>query len=86
MTATIPVRVMVEDAWDEVTLDLPPATPVEETKRRALTMARVARNPDDYLVKYRGAELLDERRTLAESGVVANAPLIVMARRRRAVR
>jgi hypothetical protein len=43
-------------------------------------------DPAGYMVKYRGAQLLDEQRTLAEAGVVSNAPLIVMARRRRPVR
>jgi hypothetical protein len=86
VSAALPVRVMVEDAWDQVTLELPAQTPVGEAKRRALAMTHTDGDPASYLVKYRGAELLDEHRTLAEAGVVPNAPLIVMARRRRPVR
>lgn len=77
---------MVEDAWDQVSLDLPAQTPIAEMKRRALAMTHTDGDPAGYVVKYRGASMLDEQRTLAEAGVVSNAPLIVMARRRRPVR
>ena len=77
---------MVEDAWDEVFLELPSATPLVELKRTALERTRVTRDPSEYLLKYRGAELSDEARSLAEAGVVPNAPLIVLSRRRRPVR
>jgi hypothetical protein len=84
--AALPLRVTVEDAWDEVRLDLPPATPLGEVKRRALAAVKVVRDPAGYVLKYRGAELMDERRSLAEAGIVPNAPLIVLPRHRRPVR
>jgi hypothetical protein len=86
MTAALPVRVMVQDAWDQVLLQLPASTPVSELKRQALQRTHVDRDPTGYLVKFRGAELLDENRTLDDAGVVGNAQLIVLARRRRPVR
>ena len=86
MTATLPLRVMVQDAWDEVLLDLPPVTPLAELKRRALEATRVTGNPDAYVLKFRGAELGDESRSLAEAGLVPNGALIVLPRRRRPVR
>ena len=86
MTAALPIRVMVQDAWDEVQLELPPATPLGEVKRRALEATRVARDPAGFLLKFRGAELLDETRSLAEAGMVPNGALIVLSRRRRPVR
>lgn len=86
MSATLPVRIMVQDAWDEVQLELPLTMPLAELKRRALEATRVARDPSGYLLKFRGAELLDESRSLADAGLVPNAGLIVMARRRRPVR
>ncbi|HEX9053971.1 MAG TPA: hypothetical protein VF830_03630 [Gemmatimonadales bacterium] len=86
MTGTVPLRVMVLDAWDAVTLDLPLSTSLGDLKREALARARVRGDPDAYLVKFRGAELDDERRSLQEAGVPANAPLIVLSRRRRPVR
>jgi hypothetical protein len=84
---TLPVRVMVQDAWDQVSLELSPAATVSELKQRALALTHQGgKAGDDYLVKFRGAEVLDERRSLAESGVVPNAALIVMPRHRRPVR
>lgn len=86
MTSTLPVRVMVQDAWDEVRLDLPESTPLSEVKRRALELTHVTADPDGYVVKFRGAELRDEARSMKESGLVPNASLIVLPRRRRPVR
>jgi hypothetical protein len=86
MTGTLPVRVMVEDAWDQVSLDLPAVTPLAELKRQALQATRVTGKPDAYLLKFRGAELEDESQSLAEAGLVPNGALIVLRRRRRAVR
>jgi hypothetical protein len=82
----IPVRITVQDAWDQVTLTLAPTASVQEAKRRALILTHVTGRPEDYVVKYRGAELLDEGGSLADHGVVPNAALIVLPRRRRPVR
>lgn len=86
MTAPLPVRVMVQDAWDEVRLEVPPTTLLGEVKRRALAATRVRGHPDAYLIKFRGAALEDETRSIADAGVVPNGALIVMPRRRRPVR
>jgi hypothetical protein len=86
VSAVIPLRVMVQDAWDQVRLDLPASTPLAEVKRQALQATRVIGNPDAYLLKFRGAELEDESRSLAEAGLVPNGALIVLRRRRQPVR
>jgi hypothetical protein len=86
MTAPIPVRVKVEDAWDEVFLQLPDGTPLSELKRQALELTHVTTNPSEYLIKYRGAALSDESRSLAQLGLVPNSALIILAKRRRPVR
>jgi hypothetical protein len=86
MTAVLPLRVMVEDVWNEVMLELPATTAVGEIKRQALAASSVTRDPSNYLVKFRGAELSDESRSAAEWGLVPNGALIVLARRRRPVR
>jgi hypothetical protein len=86
MTAALPIRVMVQDAWDEVQLELPPATLLSEVKRQALAATRVTRDPAGYLLKFRGAELRDESRSLADAGMVPNGALIVLSKRRRPVR
>ena len=84
--SVLPVRVMVEAMWDQVSLELPAATTVGEIKQRALSLTHASGRAEDYLVKYRGAELLDEARSLTEAGVVSNAALIVLSRRRQPVR
>jgi hypothetical protein len=86
VTGILSVRVMVQDAWDQVKLDLPATTPLAEVKRQALQATRVTGNPDAYLLKFRGAELEDESRSLADAGLVSNGALIVLRRRRRPVR
>jgi len=43
-------------------------------------------DPGEYLVKFRGAELDDETRSLKEAGIPAHGSLIVLLRRRRPVR
>jgi hypothetical protein len=86
MSAPLPLRVMVEEAWDEIKLDLPTATRLGELKRMALEATKIARDPSGYLLKFRGAELDDESQTLAEAGLVPNGALIVLRRRRRPVR
>lgn len=86
MTAGLPLRVMVEDVWNEVLLELPSETPVGEIKRQALRASYVTEDPSHYLVKFRGAELSDESHSAADAGLVPNGALIVMARRRRPVR
>ena len=84
--STIPVRVMVEQAWDQVALELPASTTFAETKARALALTHVTEDPGDSLVKFRGAEVLDEQKSLGDLGVVPNAALIVLPRRRRPLR
>ena len=86
MSETMLLRVMVQDAWDEVSLDLPRSTPLSELKRRALEATRVTRDPSGYVLKFRGAELDDESRSVAEAGLVPNGAVIVLPRRRRPVR
>lgn len=86
MSGVLAVRVMVEDAWDEVFLELPDATPLSELKRQALELTHVRHSPSAYLLKYRGAALGDESRSMAQAGLVQNGALIVLSRRRRPVR
>jgi hypothetical protein len=86
VTSVLPLRVMVEDVWNEIFLELPSETPVAEIKRQALALTHVRRDPAEYVLKFRGAEVSDESRTLAEAGLVPNSALIVLSRRRRPVR
>jgi hypothetical protein len=83
---TMPVRVMLTDVWDAFQLDLEPTTPLSEMKRKVLQLGRVPDDASDYVVKYRGAQLMDEGKSLAELGIVNNAALIMLPRRRQPVR
>jgi hypothetical protein len=80
------IRVTVLDTWDEITIPRDADQTVASVKRAALDAARVAGDPDDFEVKYLGAELRDERQTVGLAGVPDGAALIVLRRRRRAVR
>lgn len=82
------VRVMVTPVWDQVFLAVDPGTTVAELKAQALAQAtqRTDERPGDYVVKFRGAQVLDERTTLAALGAVPNAAFIVLPARRQPVR
>jgi len=82
------VRVMVTPVWDHVFLAVEPGTTVAELKRQALSQAlkRTQLRPEDYVVKFRGAEVSNEATTLAALGAVPNAPFIVLPARRQPVR
>ena len=86
MTGDLRVRVHVLEAWDEVVMERPAATSIASIKEQALTAAHVAGDPDDFLVKFRGAELRDQTRSLADEQVPGDGALIVVRRRRVAVR
>jgi hypothetical protein len=85
MTGTLSVRVTVLDAWDAIPLELPPSTTIAAVKRQALDAARVVAAPADFLVKFRGVELAEESRSLADVAFPTGGALIVLRRRRRAV-
>ena len=82
------IRVMVTDAWDQVFLAVTPETTVAELKRQALARAlkRTDLPPSEYVVKFRGAAVIDESITLRALGAGPNAPFIVLPARRRPVR
>jgi len=83
----VTLRVWVPDVWDIVDLAVSPSTTVAEVKREALERAvgRVP-EPDAYEVKFRGALVTEERRTMADLGARDGTPMIVLPARRRPVR
>ena len=52
MTAPLPLRVMVEDVWNEVRLELPTTTPVSEIKRQALVATHVTGDQLYYVMMF----------------------------------
>jgi hypothetical protein len=87
-TERFAVRVMVTPVWDHVFLPVDPDTTAARLKRDALQAAlkRTGIDPDAYVIKFRGAQVLDESVTLAALGAVPNAPFIVLPARRQPVR
>jgi hypothetical protein len=85
--ATVALRVTVLDTWDTVRLDVEPSATLADVKRRALAAATGRTvDADDYVVKYHGASVLDERETVASLALAHGAPLIVLPGRRHPVR
>lgn len=86
MTSEIELRAHVLEAWDQVVLRVPAATPIAEVKRRALEAAKVSDDPAEFLVKFRGAEVRDESRSVHDEQIPGDGAIIVMRRRRVPVR
>jgi len=79
------VRVMVTSAWEQVPLQVDANTTV--VKHEALRAAlKTTAGEEAYVVKFRGAPILDESITLGALGAVPNAPFIVLPGRRQPVR
>jgi len=84
---TFAVRVMVTDVWDQVFLAVGTDTTVAQLKRDALARALKVKvvAPDDYIVKFHGAQVLDETISIVTLGAGPNAPFIILPARRRPV-
>ena len=81
------VRVEAPEVWDVVIVEAAPSSRVSELKRAALTALFGTReNPDDFVLKLRGFEVLNEEVSLAESGAVDGSIFLATYRRRRPVR
>ena len=81
------VRVMVTSAWEQVSLQVDANTTVAQLKHEALRAAlKTTAGEAAYVVKFRGAPILDESITLGALGTVPNAPFIVLPGRRQPVR
>lgn len=83
----ITIRVEMAEVWDVVRVEVLPGDQVLEVKKRALEALYPEYNVlDDFIVKLRGWEILDETQSLADAGVIDGSILLVTFRRRRAVR
>ena len=87
MASELAVRIWVPEVWDIVDLSVTPDWSVARLKEEALTRA-TGRTPrfEDFEVKFRGAKVLDETRTLADLAAPNQAAFIVLAARRVPVR
>lgn len=84
---SITVRVEASDIWETVRVIARSETPVADLKRRVVTaLFPNDAYPEDFVLKLRGWEMLDERSSLKDAGVVDGSILLLAYRRRRAVR
>jgi hypothetical protein len=84
---TITIRVQLAEAWDAVRIDTPPSEPVLAVKVAALAaLGPETEFHEDYVMKLRGFEVLDERASLSEVGAANGSIFLLAFRRRRPVR
>lgn len=86
MARDLPIRVTLLDTLDATDVVLPDTMKITDLKRGVLARAGIKRPASEYVVKYKGAELYEGSKTLAEAGVVPDGALIVLLRRRIPVR
>ena len=83
----IHIRVQVADLWDSVRVDAPPTEPVISVKRAALdALYPSGIDPDEFVVRLHGFEILDEQSSLADAGVRNGSIFLLVGRRRKPVR
>jgi hypothetical protein len=81
------LRAQVAELWTALRIDASESTPVDAVKRAAISQFFPdGESSDDFVVKLRGFEILDEGVTLAASGVRDGSTLLISRRRRRPVK
>jgi len=83
----VTLRVRGAEVWDGVRVEASASTPVRDVKQAALAVLMPDVDTADlFVVKLQGCELRNEHLSLADAGVKNGATLLVMSRRRHAVR
>jgi hypothetical protein len=82
----ITVRVEVPERWDVALLSAASTSSVYDVKMAALQFVSPGDDVDDYVIKLRGFEVLDETVTLAQAGARDGSIFLLTHRRRRPVR
>ena len=86
-THAITIRVEIPEVWDVVRIRVSPGAAVREVKQAAIAALQPdAQHVEDYIVKLRGWEILDEDATLTDAGLVDGSILLIHYRRKRPVR
>jgi hypothetical protein len=81
------LRVQVPEVWDAVRVEASPDDPVQLVKVHALERLQGGtRGHDQYVVKLRGWEILDETASLQEVGARNGSSFLITYRRRRPIR
>ena len=85
--AVITIRVQVPEVWDLVTIHAPPTETVLSVKLAALeSLYPAAVSHENWVVKPRGFEILDEGLSLADAGAGDGSIFLLTGRFRRPVR
>ena len=83
----ISIRVEMPEVWDTIRIVVSPREPLLTVKVRSLeALFPEAELHNDFVLKYRGWEILDEASPLADLGIGSGAILLLTHRRRRPVR
>jgi hypothetical protein len=80
------LRVEASDIWEAVRVIARPDTPISELKQRVVAQLFPNDHPIDFVLKFRGWEVLDENATVAQAGLLDGSILLLAYRRRRPVR
>ena len=84
---TITLRVEAADLWETVRVTARPSTSVADLRRRVVeALFPEGSQPDEFVLKLRGWEVLDPRASLADAGAVDGSIMLLAYRRRRPVR
>ena len=85
--AAVTIRVEMPEVWDVIRMVVSPTEPVLAVKVAALeALFPEAELHQDFVLKFRGWEILDEAAPLGDVGVVDGSILLLTHRRRRPVR
>jgi hypothetical protein len=83
---TLTLRVEVPELWDVVRVAAAPDATVEELKAVSLRALNPRANPEAYVIKLRGFEVLDERASIEDAGALDGSIFLLTHRRWRPVR
>jgi hypothetical protein len=84
--STITIRVQAADVWETVQVIASADAPLGHVKQRVVSQIFPNQGVDDFVLKLRGWEMLDERESLTSAGVVNGSIILLAIRRRRPVR
>ena len=82
----ITIRVEVPERWDVALISAASTTSVRDVKRAALRFVSPDDDADEYVIKLRGFEVLDESVSLGAAGARNGSIFLLTHRRRRPVR
>ena len=85
--AVLHLRIQAAELWDAMRVDAPASANVASVKTAALEKFFPSGvNPDEFVAKLRGFEILNEDESLESSGVRDGSTILLARRRRRPVK